>query len=181
MRRLLGALVLLVLVAAGCGSGTGVQTTAETEGLYLDIDGLTYQIEMSRYMNQADLEDREYFVGLPNGTAQPAADETWFGVWVRVENQTGRTLPSADRWEIHDTLDNVYRPIPMDANINPFVYRAQDVPAGNVLPKPSTAAGQGPTQGLLMIFKIKTDSLQNRPLELKFGTGSLEGTYDLDV
>ena len=55
------------------------------------------------------------------------------------------------------------------------------MPAGNVLPKPSTAAGQGPTQGLLMIFKIKTDSLQNRPLELKFGTGSLEGTYDLDV
>jgi hypothetical protein len=182
MPRLVLAL-LLALVAAGCGSGTGVQTTAETEGLYLDINGLKYQIEMSRYMNPSDVEDRDYFIGLPSGTAQPAADETWFGVWVRVENVSDETRPSADRWEIHDTLDNVYRPIPVDTKINPFVYQPQDVPPRTVLPLPSSAAGQGPVQGSLLLFKLKTDSLQNRPLELRFGNGSAgqTGTYDIDV
>ena len=34
-----------------------------------------------------------------------------------------------------------------------------------------------------MVFKLKNESLQNRPLELKFSTGSggQTGTYDLDV
>jgi hypothetical protein len=52
-----------------------------------------------------------------------------------------------------------------------------------VIPLPSTAAGQGPIQGLLLLFKIENDSFQNRPLELKFsnGGGGQEGTYDLDV
>ena len=76
--------IALVLFAAGCGSSS-TATVAETEGLYLDINGLKYQIEMSRYMNQNDVEDSEYLVGLPEGTEQPSADETWFGVWVRVD------------------------------------------------------------------------------------------------
>ena len=98
MRALL-VLALVSLVAAGCGRGEGVKTTAETEGLYLDINGLKYQVQMSRYMNPTDAEDREYFTGLPETTPQPAADETWFGVWVRVENTSDEeTRPSATRW-----------------------------------------------------------------------------------
>jgi hypothetical protein len=174
----------VVALAAGCGGGTGVVTTAETEGLYLDINGLKYQIEMSRYMNPADVEDREYLVGLPGGTTEPAADETWFGVWVRVENTSeDETRPAASRWEIHDTQENVYRPVAIDTDVNPFVYEAVDVPPKTVLPHVSSAAGQGPVQGSLLLFKLKVDSLQNRPLELKFsnGGGGQEGTYDLDV
>jgi hypothetical protein len=77
----------------------------------------------------------------------------------------------------------VFRPIPVQTDINPFVYEAQDVPPNTVLPLAATAAGQGPTQGLLLIFRIKVDSLQNRPLELRFsnGAGGQVGTYDLDV
>ena len=54
--------VLLIVVAAlvlvGCGRGEGQVTTAETEGLYLDIGGLKYQVQLSRYMNPSDIEDR---------------------------------------------------------------------------------------------------------------------------
>ena len=183
MRRLL-VLALLAVVAAGCGAEDGVRTTAETEGLYLDINDLKYQVQMSRYMNPADVEDREYFVGLPETTPPAAADETWFGVWVRVENTSDEeTFPSANVWEIHDTQENIYRPLPIDAEDNPFVYEPVDVPPKTVIPLSSTAAGQGPIQGQLLLFKIKTDSLQNRPLELRFSNGgdSQEGTYDLDV
>jgi hypothetical protein len=174
----------LVALAAGCGSPTGQVTTAETEGLYLDVNGLKYQIQMSRYLNPDDVEDREYLVGLPENTEQPAADETWFGVWVRVENTSeDETRPAASRWEIHDTQENIYRPVPVDAEVNPFVFEPVDVPPKTVIPLASSAAGQGPTQGLLLLFKLTIDSLQNRPLELKFsnGGGSDEGTYRLDV
>jgi hypothetical protein len=185
MVRPLRILLATALVAlAGCGGGTGVVTTAETEGLYLDINGLKYQIEMSRYMNEADDEDAEYLVGLPESTEPPAEDETWFGVWVRVENTSeDETRPAADTWEIHDTQENIYRPIPIDTDINPFVFEPVDVPPKTVIPLADTAAGQGPIQGSLLLFKLKVDSLQNRPLELKFsnGGGGVEGTYDLDV
>ena len=182
--RIVLATALLGLVAAGCGESTSPKTTAETEGLYLDINGLKYQIEMSRYMNQNDIEDSEYLIGLPEGTEQPSPDETWFGVWVRVENVSDEVRRAANTWEIHDTQENVYRPIPVDTEINPFVFeKGVDVPPGAILPLSSSAAGQGPIQGSLLLFKIKNESFQNRPLELRFsnGGGGQEGVYDLDV
>ncbi|MGZ8648801.1 MAG: hypothetical protein ACXW08_09265 [Solirubrobacteraceae bacterium] len=181
MRRLL--VIAMLAVVAGCGAEEG-RTVAETEGIYLDINDLKYQVQMSRYMNPADVEDREYFTGIGETTPPAAADETWFGVWVRVENTSDdESFRSANVWEIHDTQENVYRPIPIDAEDNPFVYESVDVPPKTVIPLPTTAAGQGPVQGQLLIFKLKTDDLQNRPLELKFSNGgdSQEGTYDLDV
>jgi hypothetical protein len=182
--RIALATALLGVVAAGCGESTSPKTTAETEGLYLDINGLKYQIEMSRYMNPNDVEDAEYLVGLPEGTEPPGEDEIYFGVWVRVENVSEtETRPAASEWEIHDTQDNVFRPIPLDVDINPFAFDPVDVPPKTVLPLASSAAGQGPIQGSLLLFKIPNDSFQNRPLELRFSNGgdSEEGTYDLDV
>jgi hypothetical protein len=186
MRRLaVIAAVLTALVASGCGQEKeNLESFADTEGLYLTINKLTYQIQISRYLNGHDIEDQEYLKGLPAGTAPPGGNEVWFGVWMRVENQTGATLPSATTYEIEDTQHHVYRPIPIDTNINPFALRIGGlVPPGQVVPFPSSAAGQGPIQGSLVLFKIKVDSLQNRPLELHFsnGGGSQTGTYDLDV
>lgn len=188
MRRLVLALALLALVAAGCGhdedEATAIQQTAETEGIYLDVNGLKYQIQMSRYMNPSDVEDREYLVGLPEGTAEPSEDEIYFGVWVRVENTSEEeTRPSATIWEIHDTQENVYRPLAVDTDLNPFAFDPGDVPPKTVIPRPTSAAGQGPIQGLMLLFKIRNESFQNRPLELKFRNGGSgqEGTYDLDV
>jgi hypothetical protein len=182
--RIVLATALLGVVAAGCGESTSPKTTAETEGLYLDINGLKYQIEMSRYMNANDVEDAEYLVGLPEGSEPPGDDETYFGVWVRVENVSEtETHPAASEWAIHDTQDNIYRPISLDVDINPFAFDPVDVPPKTVLPLATSAAGQGPIQGSLLLFKIKNDSFQNRPLELRFSNGgdSEEGTYDLDV
>jgi hypothetical protein len=185
MQRLVPlAVVLVALVAAGCGDSESVRTTAETEGLYVDIGGLEYQIQMSRYMNPNDVEDSEYLKGLPTSTAQPTGNEVWFGIWVRVQNESDKPLPSANVWEIHDTQDHVYRPIPIDTDINVFAFQPGiEVPPDAVLPLSSSAAGQGPIQGSLLLFKLKTDSLQNRPLELKFSNGQqgTVGTYDLDV
>jgi hypothetical protein len=180
-RPLLLAATLLALVVGGCGAEE--RTVGETEGLYLDVGGLKYQVQMSRYMNPADVEDQEYLVGLPESTAEPADDETWFGVWVRVQNVSDEPRQTADTWEIHDTQENIYRPIPVDTDLNPFVFQEGMIPPNTVWPLEDTAAGQGPTQGQLLLFKLKVDSLQNRPLELRFSAGpqGQVGTYDLDV
>jgi hypothetical protein len=193
MRRPVLALALLALVAAGCGSApkTGTDSAvegsavADTEGIYLDINHLKYQIEMSRYMNSSDVEDAEYLKGLPSSEAQPNGTDSWFGVWIRVQNVTDKTYPVADNWVIRDTQGTIYRPIPLDTNINVFALNTKaQVPPNTVLPLASTAAGQGPIQGSLLLFRIKNDSFQNRPLELRFTNGQQgggTGVYDLDV
>lgn len=184
MRRLVVLAVALVAFA-GCGDSESQQrTTADTEGLYLNINGLSYQIQLSRYLNANDVEDSAYLKGLPAGTAQPTGSETWFGVWVRVQNESDQPRKAATTWEIRDTQDNVYRPIPLDTNVNGFAFQnGVEVPPQSVLPLPNSVAGQGAVQGSLLLFKLKTDSLQNRPLELHFsnGGGSQAGIYDLDV
>ena len=194
MRRTVLLLALLALVAAGCGSSpkTGTDSAqegsavADTEGIYLDINNLKYQIEMSRYMNPQDVEDAEYLKGLPDGTdLDTGGKATWFGVWVRVQNVTSEPHPVADNWEIRDTLGKIYRPVPLDRSVNILTLDTSAVvPPHTVLPLSSTAAGQGPIQGSLLLFKITNDSLQNRPLELRFTNGQQgggTGVYDLDV
>jgi hypothetical protein len=181
--RLLLAAALLTLVAAGCGTAESQLETAETEGLYRTVNGLKYQVQLSRVLNPNDVEDREYFLGLPPGTTPPTGEETWFGVWMRVQNETDEPLPAADEFEIVDTQEDVYRPVAVDPEQNPFVYAGGTVPPNTVVPLADSAAGQGPVQGQLLLFKLTNQSLQNRPLELRFsnGPGTDVGSYDLDV
>jgi hypothetical protein len=178
----LALLVTAALAAGGCGAGhSSVVTTAETEGIYLDVGGMKYQVQISRYMNPSDVEDRSYLLGLPAGVA-PTGKETWFGVFMRVENETDRALPAAKDFEIVDTQENVYRPIPIDTKANPFSYQGGEVGPQSVYPLAESAAGSGPIQGSLILFKVKIESLQNRPLELHIiGSGGDKATVALDV
>ena len=184
MRRLLviSAALLLALLGAGCGSHIEARTSGETEGLYLDIDELRYQVQISRYMNPEDTEDRAYLAGLPESESEPAGDETWFGVFIRVQNETEEPIEPADTFEIVDTQENVYEPVELDPEANPFAYQPVPVEPKSLLPEPDSAAAESTIQGALILFKVKTESLQNRPLEFRFRRGSgTEGVVDLDV
>jgi hypothetical protein len=178
----LALLVTAALAAGGCATGhSSIVKTAETEGIYLDLGGMKYQVQISRYMNPSDVEDRSYLAGLPTGV-EPTGKETWFGVFMRVENETDRPLPAAHDFEIVDTQENVYRPIPLDAKSNPFAYQGGEVGPRSILPLPDSAAGNTPIQGALVLFKVKVESLQNRPLELHIiGSGGDKATVALDV
>ena len=184
MRRLLviSAVISCALLASGCGNKEEVVTSAHTEGIYLDIDHLKYQVQISRYLNPSDVEDKSYLTGLPQSTAQPGGDETWFGVFMRVQNTTDDPHTPSSDFTIVDTQENVYRPVPLDTKINPFAYKADPIAGGGLLPEPDSAASENTIQGSLLLFKVKTDSLQNRPLELRFtGSDGTEGVVDLDV
>lgn len=184
MRRLLVifAALLCAILAAGCGNKQETVTLGDTEGIYLDVDELKYQVQISRYMNPSDVEDRAYLTGLPSSTAQPTGEETWFGVFIRVQNTTDETIAPANDFAIVDTQDNVYRPVPIDTNVNPFAYKPDPIAPKSLIPQPDSVAAEGTIQGSLLLFKVKTESLQNRPLEFRFKRGSgTTGVVDLDV
>lgn len=182
MRRLL-LLAVLAALFAGCGDKHDYTTVAETEGIYVDVADLTYQVQLSRFLNPADIEDKSYLKGLPENTTPLAGNEIWFGVWMRVKNYTQQTQQPTSTFVITDTEENEFRPIPQSVDVNPFVYDPQPIPlGGGVLPPPGSAAASGPIQGSLILFRLKTDSLQNRPLELRIGEGEgFEATVDLDL
>jgi hypothetical protein len=187
MRRrvlILAALMACAVLAAGCGNKLETRTLGATEGLYLDLDDLKYQVQLSRYLNPNDIEDRTYLSGLQAGTAQPGGDETWFGVFMRVSNANDKAIAPADDFEIVDTQDNVYKPVPLDPKVNPFAYEPNPIPPKSMIPQPDSIASEGVIkQGALLLFKIKTDSLQNRPLELRIkrGGSNVTAVVDLDV
>jgi len=184
MRRLvvISAALACALLAAACGNKAETVTQGDTEGIYLDVDHLKYQVQISRYMNPADVEDKAYLMGLPSSTSQTGGDETWFGVFIRVQNTTDETIAPANNFVIVDTQENVYRPVPLDTNVNPFAYKPDPIPPKGLIPEPDSVASESTIQGSLLLFKLKTESLQNRPLEFRFKRGSgTTGVVDLDV
>jgi hypothetical protein len=184
--RLLVLLALAVATAsalAGCGNKHATRTVAETEGIYVDVGELKYQVQISRILNPDDVEDRSYLEGLPAGTTPPTPGEAWFGVWMRVQNTTSEdTFEAAEEFEIVDTQEHVFRPVELEGN--PFAYAPQPVGPNTVVPNSESAAGQGVIQGSLILFKVTTEALQNRPLEFKIHSPQSPdefGIVDLDV
>jgi hypothetical protein len=181
--RIVLGLLLAALATAGCGHEK--TTLAETEGVYLDLGPMKYQVQISRWLNPADPQDFEFFRGLPPGMSTAlAADELWFGVFMRVENPTDTAQPMAERFEIEDTTGAKYEPVELNQETNPLVYRPGfNLPPISIFPIRDTLGDQSFAQGGLLLFKLKTSVNQNRPLVLHISDaqGSYQGEVDLDV
>lgn len=173
MRRLLALAVVAALGLAGCGDKHAYNHEAETEGEYVDVGNLVYQVQMSRFLNPGDREDREYLQGLPAGTAPLEPGEEWFGVWMRVKNYSNDTLNPAEDITILDTEEQRYEPIELE---NVFAYNPGPLGADQVLPLPDTAAASGPIQGSLILYRLKGESISNRPLVLHIEQPGEEGS-----
>jgi hypothetical protein len=184
MRRV-AALMLLcasVLVLAGCGDKESVVKVAETEGVTVDVGGLKYQVQVSRFLNPNDIEDAYYLRGLPAGTdLDPGKDAVWFAIFMRVKNESGETLTPTTSFKVSDTEGNEFEPVVIDGKQNPFIYEPQPLEHAHVLPDANQPPGSGPIQGSLILFKLDAPSLQNRPLVLTIGEGKDEATVELDL
>jgi hypothetical protein len=185
-RRCLIPALVAAFALSGCALGVGdkeaVVKVAKTEGIYIDVGPLDYQVQHSRQINAADTPDKEFLTGVPDYVTAPTDEETWFAVWLRVQNQTEETTPSAADFEIEDTLGKKFHPVPIKFADNPLVYEARDLQPAEVFPAPDSLAGDSPTQGLALIFKIPYTSLGNRPLEFRITAEDGDvGVVDLDV
>jgi hypothetical protein len=184
------ALAVLAAIALGaCGSSHTKVTTGTYAGEsgknapYLDVGALVYEVQLSRELNPYDAEDAAYLQGLAPAQRKLEAGQEWFGVFVQVYNNGSRPLPAASEFMISDTQGNTYTPV-VPAQANEFVYRAASVPGNGRVPAPDTIAANGPTQGALLLFKIQTVSLDNRPLTIKIvdPTDAVEtASAELDV
>lgn len=167
LRILLCALALTLGVAA-CGSSTpGTVADANNNGAYVNAGPVTYQLQVSRQLNQYLTGDSQYVKGLPAGvSATLPADEMWYGVFMWAKNQTGVPQTTTDNFEIVDTQGDVYHPLRLNTALNPFAWTSKTLRPGWVQPSPETIAGQAPTQGGLLLFKVNTNVYANRPLTL---------------
>ena len=114
---------------------------------------------MSRELNPANVEDREYLDGLP-GRRQVAGDEEWFGVWLRVQNDDDEPQPAAGEFKIVDTSGTEYEPFELagDERRSP-TGRARSRPTASRCCRPESGAGGGPNQGSMLLFKLNTVGL----------------------
>jgi hypothetical protein len=171
------------LLASGCGQPHEVRTVGETEGLYLDINHLRYQVQISRVLNENDPDDRDYLAGVPE-SERPGPGETYFGVFLRVQNTTEDTsAETADEFEIVDTVEESYEPLEL-AEENIWAYRPTTLGPGDILPSENSAQFVGTTRGALLLFVLGVDTLQNRPLEFEIHSPTNPdetGIVDLDV
>lgn len=182
---LLAALALFALPLAACGNKEETTTHGETEGTYVNVGDLVYQVQISRQLNPNDPEDKGYLIDLPFGQDQLDPHEAWFAVFVKAWNEGEEVAPAAENFTIVDTQGTEYHPIPIGPD-NVFAYRAQDVPPGEQLPELDTAAANNPSvQGSMLLFKVSYDSFDNRPLDLVIrapeGQEPAEASINLDV
>ena len=146
---------------AACGNEAHDPSTererqvAETEGIYLELGELKYQVQVSRQLNPLLEQTSAYFESVEEPTSTSADDEVWFGVFMRVENESEEPhRRGRASIEIVDTQENEYFAA-RDRRAEPFAYRAGEVEGRELYPLPDTAAARARANGALLLFKLK--------------------------
>jgi hypothetical protein len=168
--REIGLLCLLGLAlagATGCGeSGAArafVPGEAAREGIAVELDNVDYEVFITRQLNLADPEDKQYYDGRP---APPGA--ALYGVFLRAcaLADTKRTPVASGDMRVTDIRGKVYRPLPLKPD-NVFAYRPGPLRPGECQPNAASATAYGPTGGSLVLFQIPVADTENRPFELE--------------
>jgi hypothetical protein len=173
----------LALGVAACGKSND-PSTAENNGVYISAGPVTYQLEISRELNQYSTEDRQYMTGLPAGTSSTLSPgQIWYGVFLWAKNQSHHSQMTSDSFDIVDTELNHYYPVALNPSLNPYAWASQSLAPGAIEPAPDTTASFGPTQGGLLLFKLPISVYDNRPLvlQIKGPTGRVWGSISLDL
>jgi hypothetical protein len=167
----LAPLLLAALALGACGSSETKVTTGTYAGEsgqnapYLNVGPLVYEVQLSRQLNPANVEDAAYLQGLTPLQRRLAPGQEWFGVFIQVYNHSSVAHLGATTIAIGDTQNNLYTPIVPDQT-NQFAYRGGFIPADSQIPVASSVAANGGTQGALLLYKIQVVSLDNRPLTI---------------
>lgn len=183
-------MVLVAAVAVASGLGACGNTThnrhADNEGIYVDVNGLKYQVQLSRQLNTYSAEDSAYVDGLSAAQQKLTPQQAWFGVFVLVLNTTGRSHAAATTYFITDTQGTIYQPTSLPST-NPFAYRAATIAPHEQIPVRDSVADTSPTNGALLLFRIPITAYDNRPLVFHIldptdpRSDSKAATVELDV
>jgi hypothetical protein len=175
--RLRALAVLLAIGALIIGPGCGEEHSLEVEeGEPLELGDLAYTIQLTRFLNPQDSEDRAYLQGQP----EVPEGESYLGVFMLIENEGDEPAPAGiDEMRIVDTRDNHFGPVESESE---FALRSgATVPGDGELPQPDTPAASGPIQGSLVLFLVRDEITENRPVELEIEREGETGLVELDI
>ncbi|HUA47743.1 MAG TPA: hypothetical protein VMA77_21070 [Solirubrobacteraceae bacterium] len=172
----------LALAVAACGQ-TSDPPSDLNNGVYVFVGPITYQMQVSRELNQYATEDKQYLAGLPAGTDTLTPDQLWYGVFLWAKNQTDKPQTTASKFTIVDSSGNVYHPIALDSQVNGYAWTSQVLQPAEIEPELNTTASFGPTGGGLLLFKLPNSVYANRPLTLNIypAGGGKPGQISLDL
>jgi hypothetical protein len=172
----LSALALLGSTT-GCG-GEDKEKKDVVEGEPLFLGDLKFNVQLTRFLNPNDPEDKEYLNGQQ---VPPPADQEYLAVFMEVDNEGSEEarLPSASQMTVVDTTGEGFEAIDSDSD---FALDLGDVIGpGDEVPAPNSAAASGPVKGSAVLFLVGKDVGENRPLELEVNYSGEDGTIELDI
>lgn len=174
----------LVVVAAAIALGSvfsGCDTAPEnanqvTEGQGIKLGDLLYNVQITRILNPTDQEDEAYLVG----QKAPGPDQYYLGVFMRVDNEGDASGQVATDFKIVDTVGDTFDPVPSKSLF--ALNLGATIPPGDQLPQGETTAANGPIEGAMVLFRIDSSAVQNRPLTLEIpSSDGSTGEVELDI
>ena len=199
LRIAIAALLLVALsgVAAACGSEEELHVI---EGEPLETGDVSYNVQITRFLNPDDPEDQGYLVGQER--LEPG--KGYLGVFLTIENEGDEAFDVPSEFIVTDTEGTEHEPIP---STSPYALQLPgqepdfgtltesdedletvedlqplEVPADGEIPIPDTTAAEGVIGGALLLFVVEQQVTENRPLELEVPTEDGEtGIIELDI
>jgi hypothetical protein len=172
---LLACLVALAATVAACGKEQGVEEPAR-EGLALPLDGVDYNVFITRQLNPKIPADDAVYDG-----PEPGPDENLYGVFIQACNNSDDSHATVDDFTIVDNQGNEFEPEPLPDD-NQFAYTPRELAPKECIPEAGSVAQLGPTGGAMLLFKLPLQTTENRPLELEIqGEGDEKLTFELDI
>ncbi len=171
------ALLLLAIIAAafvaGCGNDEHETEVSEAEVLHLG--DLSFDVQITRFLNPYSEEDSAYLEGAP-----PLREgEQYLGVFMQINNDGDDEAEVPYPFRIIDTRGREFPQVRVD---NDFaLLPGTPIPADGTVPGLDTAAREGPIEGSLILFRIEEVSTENRPLKLEIDYDGESGEVELDL
>jgi hypothetical protein len=168
-------LALALVGVAGCGSDEGREAD---EGVPIKLGELEINVQLTRFLNPTDPEDKAYLAGQ---TVPTPTGKSYLGVFLTMKNHGSEPtrLPTTAQMTVVDTTGAGYQAIPSST---PYaVPLGTTLAGGGEIPVPDSPANSGPTQGSIVLFLVDQGISENRPLKLEIEHEGETGEITLDI
>src|SRR5436190_8892183 len=103
----LAATLSVGILLSGCNTNPEAATNA-AEGEGMQLGELLYNVQITRYLNPSDAEDKAYLVGQP----QAGPNQYYLGVFMQIHNESTTTQHLPTNFRVIDTVGTRFKPVP---------------------------------------------------------------------